>query len=55
MTVVGVFDLGFGRAMTQAVAARIGRDDDEPEPSSAARSVALEGIKGTEWWTPSSA
>ena len=26
----------------------IGRDDDEPEPSSAARTVALEGISGTE-------
>jgi len=28
VTVVGVFDLGFGRAMTQAVAARIGRGEE---------------------------
>ena len=26
----------------------VGRDDEEPEPSSAARSVALSGIKGTD-------
>ncbi len=28
VTVVGVFDLGFGRAMTQAVSARIGRGEE---------------------------
>jgi O-antigen/teichoic acid export membrane protein len=29
VTLVGFFDLGFGRAMTQALAARIGRGDEE--------------------------